>query len=61
VDREGSRRVAGILAAAGPLFEVRTVEGERAYRFVAGQEEIVDLVSRWLAGHRARIAVPQRG
>jgi pimeloyl-ACP methyl ester carboxylesterase len=61
MDRGGSRRVAGILAAAGPLFEVRTVEGERAYRFVAGQEEIVDLVLRWLAGHRARVVVPQRG
>jgi hypothetical protein len=28
---------------------------------VAGQEEIVDLVLRWLAGHRARVVVPQRG
>lgn len=60
VDR--SRRIAGILAAAGPLFEVRTVEGERAYRFVAGQEEIVDMVLRWLAGHRAaRVPVPHGG
>jgi pimeloyl-ACP methyl ester carboxylesterase len=61
VDRDGSRRVDGILAAAGPLFEVRTVEGDRAYRFVGGQEEIVEMVPQWLAAHRTRLPVPQGG
>lgn len=61
VDGEGSRRITEILAAADSPFEVRTVQGERAYRFVAGQEEIVDTILRWLAGPRARVAVRQRG
>ena len=48
----GSRRIASVVTAAGRLIEVRTVEGERAYRFVRGQAEIVDMVGAWLARHR---------
>jgi pimeloyl-ACP methyl ester carboxylesterase len=61
VDRDGSRRIEEILAAAGRLFEVRTVEGERAYRFVAGQEKIVEMVCDWLVRPSARVpAAPAR-
>jgi pimeloyl-ACP methyl ester carboxylesterase len=61
VESGGSRRIGRIREAAGPLMALRTVEGERAYRFVAGQEQILDMVIRWLAEHRARATVPQGG
>lgn len=55
----GSRRIGQILQAAGPLMEVRTVEGERAYRFVAEQERIVEMVGEWLVRHGSAVPVSQ--
>jgi hypothetical protein len=55
----GSRRIGQILQAAGPLMEVRTVEGERAYRFVAEQDRIVEMVGEWLVRHGSAVPVSQ--
>jgi pimeloyl-ACP methyl ester carboxylesterase len=57
VEPTGSRRIGRIRTAAGPLITVRTVEGQRAYRFVAGQEKIVEMVSDWLVRPEARLPV----
>jgi pimeloyl-ACP methyl ester carboxylesterase len=43
-----SRNVSDLMEAAGPLIQVATVEGARAYRLVTGQEEILEIASRWL-------------
>lgn len=48
----GSEHVSRLLKEARGRIEVATVEGTRAYRLVAGQEEILDMVPRWLG--RAR-------
>ena len=56
-----SRRIAQLLAAAGPLIEVGTVEGERAYDGVAGQSAVLDLIEDWLVRHRVGDRVVRAG
>jgi pimeloyl-ACP methyl ester carboxylesterase len=51
----GSRRIEELLAEAGPLAEVRTMRGERAYRYVEGQTGIVDVLDEWLARRPAQV------